>query len=673
MTRYVSDLWKQVANEQLHAAIAGVLSNVAVARVKQLQYDATADFPQFSSFETILNTLCRGDLESAAGKLKVVTSGPLRNMETTTLDFREYFSVYAHDDLVNFITDYRKNRSGKPSAPYASLKWDPNVKLSQLDAKKRRKWRSDYSMLWLYDIVNSYASSILTGIPLGSGVNVETWDWSMEHMSRKTRRMLWGPVEFVSEVTALAMKRIDTPPAKFVKPHLVFQTQIMLDSMTTFKGWNFDVTTGPLIGPEALWSRAYDEIEAFHKNFINGAEGLIREYEADQKRRRDPRRHQYPLEEIPKTVTEIQLVLGDSMLSRAKGAPLSRFEYIDRKGMWLYNPWLCGTGLAEALGFVFEFGITAWDKSGAPLCIFHLYNMLLVNGHLPGGKLNILEDLLSVFESQVFRGGKRPTRSGDFFQSWMVAAGIKAQVLANPHKKRMNRGGNILDSGERMASMYRRAEVRCFHEKSILRYLQEADWIPEKLPKEKIPSLSSSTAILEMKKKEQQKLITAMKKSGIVPTESDVMTTTPDMTDDDLLFVLRKVLVKDVTGEVPFAALNLLPLLCYIMRIFEKLDDATKGFERPLGPPVGPDTAHNSVTKLAMDLDIARQKLEGNPVLRKMGEVMEELVRGVELGDFTFWDYVVDTDTEGGEGEELYGEEMVVGGGGILVHGMELF
>lgn len=669
MIRYASDLWKQVANEQLHAAIAGALSNVAVARVKQLQYDAAADFPQLNNFETILYTLCRGDLDSAAGKLKIVTAGPLGDMETTTLDFREYFSVYAHDDLVNFITDYRTNRSGKPSRAFASLKWDPNVKLSQLSLKKRREWRSDYSMLWLYDSVNSYASTILTGIPLGSGVNLDTWDWSMESMGRKSRRMLWGPVEFVSEITTLAMKRKDSPLVKLIKPHLVFQTQIMLDSMTAFKGWTFDVISGS-IGPETSWSRAYDEIESFHKKFVSGANGLISEYEADRKRRHDPRRHAYPLEEIPKTVIEIQLVLGDSMLSRAQGAPVSRFEYIDRNGLWRFNPWLCGTGLAEALNFVFEFGITAWDKSGAPLCMFHLYNMLLANGHLPGGKLSFFEDLLSVFESQVFRGSKRPARKGDFFQSWMVAAGVKAQVLANPLKKRMNRGGNVFDSGERM-NIYRRAEVRCFHDKSLLRYLQEADWIPEKLPKEKIPSLPSSNAASKAKQEEQE-LINVMKKAGIVSTESEVMTAAPDMTDDEFLFALRKALVKDVTGEVPYAALNLLPVLCFIMRLFEQLDEEMKGFPRPMGYPVGPDAAHNSVTKLAMDLDVAREKLEGNLVLKKMGEVMEEWVRGVELGDFTFWDYVVDTDTEG-EDEDVYGREVVVGDGGFLVHGMELY
>lgn len=482
------------------------------------------------------------------------------------------------------------------------MRWDPNLKLGKLSAQKRREWRSDFAMLWFYDFVNSYASTLLTrAFPPKT---LETWDWSIENMGRQTRRMLWGPVEFVSEIATLAMKRKDAPLARLIKPHHVFQAQVMLDSMTAFRGWHLDVMIGVSVLPPRPWEQMFTEMDSFKSKCLKGANDLSHEYMVDQERYGDPRRHKYPIDEIQNIMTEIQLVLGDTMLSRAEGAPASRFEYVKPNGMWAYNPWLCGTGLAEAMNFVYDFGITAWDKSGLALCIFHLYNMLLATGHIPEGKFNIMEDLLTVFESDLFTGGKRPN---NFFKSWMLAAGVKAQVLADPRKKRMNKGGNVLESGERMSSLYRRAEVRCFHRKSLLRALQDADWIPERLPKERIPIVNDTSAAQKERREKENLLFEVMRRPGNMPSDK-VKIDHPEKTDEDFLIALRRALVLDVNGSIPNGSLNFLALLGFFMRVFEKLDEGTNYFPRPLGPPVGPTLAlYNNVMKLALDLEV-----EGN-------------------------------------------------------------
>jgi hypothetical protein len=624
----------------LHIAVAGALSNVAVARVKQLQYDAAAEFSQFSSFDNIIHIFCRGDLEGSTGKLKFAKIGPLGTLETTVVDFREHFCIYAHEDLTRFITDYRINRNGKPSPAYVSLRWDPNLGLGTLSAQKRRQWRSDFSMLWFYDFVNSYASTLLTRA--FQPKTLETWDWSIENMGRQTRRMLWGPVEFVSEIATLAMKRKDAPLARLIKPHHVFQTQVMLDSMTAFRGWHLDVMIGDSVSPPKPWEQIFTEMDSFKSKCLKGTSDLAHEYMIDQERYGDPRRHKYPIDEIKNIMTEIQLVLGDTMLSRAEGAPASRFEYIKTNGMWAYNPWLCGTGLAEAMNFVYDFGITAWDKSGLALCIFHLYNMLLATGHIPEGKFNIMEDLLTVFGNDLFTGGKRPKKN--FFKSWMLAAGVKAQVLADPRKKRMNRGGNVLDSGERMSSLYRRAEIRCFHRKSLLRALQDEDWIPERLPKERIPIVNDTSAAQKERRQKEKVLFELMRRSENMPSDK-VKINHPEKPDEDFLLSLRRALILDINGSVPNGSLNLSALLGFFMQVFEKLDEGTNHFPSPLGPPVGPTPAvHNNVMKLALDLEVEGKSLEGNEVLAKMGKIFVKYVAGVELGDFVFVDWIVDVD-----------------------------
>lgn len=65
-------------------------------------------------------------------------------------------------DLFSFIDDYRKNHSGKPSSNFADINWNPNFsgrKMARSDVtpQKVRKWKSDYTISWLYDFVNTYA------------------------------------------------------------------------------------------------------------------------------------------------------------------------------------------------------------------------------------------------------------------------------------------------------------------------------------------------------------------------------------------------------------------------------------------------------------------------------------------------------------------------------------
>lgn len=149
--------------------------------------------------------------------------------------------------------------------------------------------------------------------------------------------------------------------------------------------------------------------------------------------------------------------------------PPSQFSDTDPNGLWNYNPFLCGTGLAEALSFLFRYGMTAWDKALVPLSILHLYNMLRDTKSVE--PIPLYETLTHVFGKSVFADGKPPKRN--FYTS--LAASIRAKpkprsALAN--KDRVLRGSTH------------------FTDLSVLSMLEEADWIPDRIADEGLPIYS---------------------------------------------------------------------------------------------------------------------------------------------------------------------------------------
>lgn len=62
---FVQDIWEKVAYSNFNSAVAGSISNTAVAMIKQTESEISVDFPGHESFETVMNTITRGDPEMA--------------------------------------------------------------------------------------------------------------------------------------------------------------------------------------------------------------------------------------------------------------------------------------------------------------------------------------------------------------------------------------------------------------------------------------------------------------------------------------------------------------------------------------------------------------------------------------------------------------------------------
>ncbi|KAI7462105.1 hypothetical protein D0860_02755 [Hortaea werneckii] len=116
---YTQDLWHEVVYEGLNGAVAASLTNTAVAMVKQTCIAMFAEFPGHESYETIMQTITRGDIDRAQQQFsldlyRMRDSGRPEKVRHTYLDAKESFWVHTYIDLVAFITDFQKNR-GKPT------------------------------------------------------------------------------------------------------------------------------------------------------------------------------------------------------------------------------------------------------------------------------------------------------------------------------------------------------------------------------------------------------------------------------------------------------------------------------------------------------------------------------------------------------------------------------
>ena len=201
------DIWRQVGLGELHCAVAGALSNVAVGIMRSLQYELAMDYPACTHFCEIINQLVRdGNYtvigattpSSTAAKSKEASQHVALHPKGDTGAIEESLLLTTHNDLVSFITDYRKKRNGKPSSIYAKMNWNPNFRDTQftlateMTPQNIRKWKAEYTVSWLYDLVNTYAIARLSK-DKSYMQNPEKLDWNIAESgeSEWTNRPLW--------------------------------------------------------------------------------------------------------------------------------------------------------------------------------------------------------------------------------------------------------------------------------------------------------------------------------------------------------------------------------------------------------------------------------------------------------------------------------------------------
>ncbi|CAG8273987.1 unnamed protein product [Penicillium salamii] len=217
LRHHLQGVWRQVAYDGLNSAVAANVSNVAIEIIKDTQSQIFVDFPGHDSFETVVQTLTRGNPDKAQGMFHI-----------------EEFFLNGYQDLFDFVTDFQQTRSGKPTKfMLKSLQyWNPNLNLAKASRQERMKWRRTYTINWLYDLVN-----VFSGVVVQRRTNqkqtilLERVDWSRNGPWIK-HRVLFGINDFAGDITHLAMQKAGTDIRAKILPHHVFQLQCMVDSMT---------------------------------------------------------------------------------------------------------------------------------------------------------------------------------------------------------------------------------------------------------------------------------------------------------------------------------------------------------------------------------------------------------------------------------------------------------
>jgi hypothetical protein len=129
----------------------------------------------------------------------------------TFLNVKELFWVHAYNDLVDFVTDFRKNRGKPTKVMKAQLDtWSPTSNLERFTNEERVKWRRLYTISWLYDLVNLFSSIVVQRNTMKGEHHIyETVDWSTSGPWH-VRRRLFGLNEFAGDITKLAMQKQGT-------------------------------------------------------------------------------------------------------------------------------------------------------------------------------------------------------------------------------------------------------------------------------------------------------------------------------------------------------------------------------------------------------------------------------------------------------------------------------
>jgi len=474
---------------------------MAISIVKQLQFEISNDFPGNGSFDAILNTITRGDPDKAQGMFhlglcKVGPNGEVESTQRVEIDVKECSMAHAYWDLLAFIQDFQKNRTGKPTKAMLTRlnDWDPHIDLRNTNKTKRTEWRTVYTINWLYDLVLLWSSIILqrkNGVTTGKPQNfvLENVDWSANGKWGEHRR-LWGPVDFTADITALAMHKESTDVKSRILPHHVFQMQCIVDSFTVSRGWVYYPLKGHVFSRPSQHNVLQD-IKHFQNRpnrGINYSIGLLLGVlEREASMHQSPTRHKSQIEMLPLLRDDLNIWLGSSKLAYGLNSlPPSRFSNTNKNGLWEYSPYLCGTGLADALVYTYNYGMLTWDRQPEPTAMLHLYNMLRQTGSI-SHPIDIYEQCLTFFGDTVFVGGKKPTQN--FLQSWKATCGLM-DVMGCSMQRRTTRRTPIGATDTNPNDLLSNTPKRIFKRRSLLALLNDTNWRPEKIADADLPTFA---------------------------------------------------------------------------------------------------------------------------------------------------------------------------------------
>ncbi|GAP86992.1 hypothetical protein SAMD00023353_2401490 [Rosellinia necatrix] len=620
---YLQGVWHDVAYNGLNSAVAGTLSNAAIKMIECSAAAMFVDFPGHDSYETVMNTITRGDPDKAQGMFHLALHrvspdhASTKKVQETAVDVKEQFLIYAYQDLIDFITDFQKMRSGKPTKRMLEQigKWNPNLDLQHASETERLKWRRSYTINWLYDLVNVFSSVVVQRNTMrGEQHALESVDWSTAGPWDKHRR-LFGLNEFAGVVTHLAMQKQGSNIRHKILPHHVFQLQCIVDSLTVSRGWSLSGLRGHVLIAPPQGFRPRRDVDLFldrhdkrrGSGFLRAVDFLRQLFEQDGTLHGDLNRHEASYGLLEALQYDFTNWLGESKyMSGLTDIPPSRFSTTDPNGLWEYSPFLCGVGLEEGLREAYRYSFIILDTLPEPVLLVHLHNMLVQKGYIakPVGLFASFEEL---FQTSFFTNGKIPTSN--------FGEVLKAR-LAGPRIRRAGVQRTLDNLMEFNINQF-------FKTKSYLMTFHAARWNPDRIPDSDVPfpsllgmyrisqtkhitdsitgqkriedtdlvkrarakglpeeELMRWVALPPRKVEKDQSISEAVRQTLVVPEGYKIskhpLPTTKggnhNWSGPDLLGLLKRDVSNDICGNIPLSSLNYVMVMARFMAIFHQFE-----------------------------------------------------------------------------------------------------
>lgn len=635
LRQYMSGVWHDVAYKGLNGAVAATLADLATAMVKRTETAVMIDFPGHESYETVMQTITRGNIEKAMSNfsmsiLKVSNAdGRTEKMEEATLDVKEQFLIYAYQDLLDFVTDFQATRSGKPTKRMLEQidKWNPNFGLRRATKEQRLRWRRSYTINWLYDLVNVYSSIVVQRNTMkGENHLYEKVDWSADGQWSQHVR-LYGLNEFAASVTSLAMQKPGTDVKKRISPSLVFQLQCIVDSLMVSRGWSISSFRGHVLeSPNSGFRPRRDvdlfldrENKRFGKGYLQGTDVLKQLLERDSMLHGDPSRHQGQISVLEGLLWDFRDWLGESKyMSGLKTLPPSRFSNSNANGLWEYSPLLCGAGLAEGLEIGYRFGQLLWDQIPEPMLLVHLHNMLVEKKYLDR-PIGLFASLGETFRTAFFADGRPPTSS--FPQA--LSSRVDKTGTHMAQRQRARRRGQATS----IHALLDVAANRFFNTKSNLLLYRESGWNLDRIPNE---DLGGQTLLFNLRSDAESFGQHSIDGGGPHPLRLDHPMPAPpqlpklkDLSRRELLEAIRLDIRSDVCGLFPYSSLNFPWVTARMMMIFMAIEDELKKLNNPTYNEIYLANSGRNPEKRVF-LVVAALSGTDEECVRTMARVMEE-------------------------------------------------
>lgn len=477
---YLQEEWWRVAYDKANSAVVGGVSEMAVRMVQKAELEIFVDFPEpgHDCYETVVKTLTRDDMDAAERQFRVDMVVYGSTVAQTTVDLREHLCWYAYDALVTFAEDFQQNRSGRPTKRLQKqlANWKPDFDLQAATKEERLAWRRAYTINWLYDLVNVFAS-VTTREHIGNNYILEEVDWSPEGPWGGERR-IWGIPRFAGFVTDIAYKKPGANIRARIRPHHVFQLQCIVDSFVVSRGWSLSLFSGHVLTAPARDFTATRDCDMFMDRYHKRTEsGYICGVDTARHYLRHRRTPQSVLETMDFVLNSLINWLGESKLARDPDGTLPPSRFADKNGLHAHSPYLNGAGLAEALAVTSMYGLALWDHTPEVVCVVHIYNMLRVKGYLARPD-PMLETISHLWETAFFKDGKPPT--DDFahavYERYHAEAPREmARRLSELRSKYRGRQFNVAKFAD--------AETNTFFQRNnMIAELYKADWVIDRVP-----------------------------------------------------------------------------------------------------------------------------------------------------------------------------------------------